>query len=257
MYLAVDNCELKSFFMNLGSGIIGAGINYVIFDQIIKHREKRDSHKKMVIAVKQANYIIMEYGSLLLKIYKASILTKPSKQMNSYKELFTDDFHDEIRSFDINTKAPVHCGYLKINGSNVELSISWLQYLHSEFSKLDSKLDAVIMKFSHFFEESQQNSLIAINSIRPLEAITEYQQAVQYAIQLSQMHATLINPPTFHDTSGSIIKNLAESICNYEKSISEVIMDAPLSVVSLWWSENVSPLFGESRLKQQNGAPPL
>ena len=128
VYFIINNTEIKNFLMNLSTEIIGAIFIFLIFDYILKSKEKRDKKNKKKLAIKQFNKIILEYVNILSQIYKSSSKKLP-KNTATISSLFSPDFFEQVKHLDVKSDAPIFIGRNN--------KITWLEYLNFEFENLD------------------------------------------------------------------------------------------------------------------------
>lgn len=187
VYFLTNNTEIKNFLMNLSTEIIGAIFIFLIFDYILKSKEKRDKENKKKLAIKQFNKIIFEYIDILSKIYKASSKKLP-KDTATISSLFSSEFFEQVKYLDVKSEAPIVIGRDK-NGRDKK--ITWLEYLNFEFKNLDEELNEKLKMYSTFLDDDLLDSILNIQKGKLQEHILLLKNFGKNAIDLYPFEGTI------------------------------------------------------------------
>lgn len=131
---------LSSLSGNLFAEIFGIFFTVAIIDRIIEANQEKTRRKFNQIAFQQLRIPLIHHFQLLFNMYKASVISKPSKIYANISDIFDDNYFDEIAFLDFLKPAPVIPEVL------------WINYLGFQFKEFKESLEKTIEKYSIYLQ---------------------------------------------------------------------------------------------------------
>jgi hypothetical protein len=143
----------RDFTLNLATEIVGILLTVGLIDAVIRRREAREQRRYKSVALQQLFSPLRDHLRLLFDIYKASVQKKPDKEISRVEDLFSDDYFEQLKRFDLAGPAPV------------TLPILWFEYIDIERKKFQNELHRILATYgTHLNHETIATMEILANS---------------------------------------------------------------------------------------------
>lgn len=130
------NTWIENFSLNLFTEIVGILLVVFLIDRIINRNRNKEKERYENIAIKQFRIPLIHQILFLLKLYKASTLTKPEKITDQIDNLFPEDFFKQIVYLDFSKDAP-------------QLpAVQYLDYCVQEIKRFKESISRTLEKYS-------------------------------------------------------------------------------------------------------------
>ncbi|MFW6025872.1 MAG: hypothetical protein ACOCRX_05965, partial [Candidatus Woesearchaeota archaeon] len=142
------------------------------------------------------------------QIYRATMPGPEREEYNKFKEVFNENFFEEIDNFDIQKKAPLF-----------QEDKNWKEYLKSECLRLDKELDKIIAQHSYFLNENIINQINKIQSSIFIGIILEKETSYRGWIDTGESQYFCRSLENFYNISNLNILNIKFNFDDKEKYI--------------------------------------
>lgn len=239
IYFYSSNTEVRSFCQNLLTTILGILITVFLIENVISNREKREKANILKNALIQFKRPTNKLMYLLVTIYKASCMEKPSDLKESYKDLFsTDDFYSNIQFLDFKKKAPIAA------------HIDWSQHVSNEIKLIKDEWEKVIDKYAFVLDSKlitdiewvKNSSFLSIFSLGPQIAASDIY------LNFQRKHLCILaNNQIIADLK--VVLDKVFGIVDYFETKTEEIHHPGLHYDSGIWLDRIAPKVSSGRVE--------
>lgn len=242
LFLAFVACSIRTpnewwsgFFSNLGSEIFGILLTIFVVDRVIEANRAREIKQYRTVALQQLRLPLIHHLTVLINMIKASTTTVPANPSREVRDLFDDQYFDEIKFLDFSKESPVY-------GQS-----DWFVYLSQEFTRFKDALERTVEKYSLYLDPQSLNLIEQIINSHAMAFIIQ-SPGIRNVDQKEgyRRHYNLFEGDGFTDLIreyGDLFATLVEAYNKHAPS------DGHLAVNEHDWSNNISPKIGSARFE--------
>lgn len=144
----------RGLALNLGTEILGILLTVLLIDAVIKRKEARDQKRYRRIALQQLRIPLFHHLRLLANMYKASVERKPDREISNLRDLFSEDYFEQITYFNAMGPSPkdVPMSLRAVTLGAQQRWIPWYQYLSTEVKQFKEEVDRVVDKYAMYLD---------------------------------------------------------------------------------------------------------
>jgi hypothetical protein len=168
----------RGFALNLGTEISGILLTVLLIDAVIRRKDAHDQKRYRRIALQQLRMPLFSHLLLLSGMYKASVERNPAREISNLRDLFSEDYFEQIAYFNVMGPSPAALQLLgpsSVAGGKKPPSIPWYQYLNSEVERFKEDLQRVVDKYAMYLDpetidllEQLANSSFVVSAVDDL-----------------------------------------------------------------------------------------
>lgn len=141
---------LESLASNLAAGFLGTFLTVFLIDTAIARERERESRRVRALALGQLRSSLLRQLDLLCGWFKAAAKHKPTTQLSDLKDIFSDEYYDEVLFFDFSKAAPT------------SPPMAWFRWSATEMVEFRTGLNTVLDKYAAFLDAETLEILEAL-----------------------------------------------------------------------------------------------
>jgi hypothetical protein len=140
----------RDFLLSVGTNILVIIIAFILIESVIRQREAQERDKYRAVALQRLRIPLTHHLQLLSDMYKASVERKPDRAISNLKDLFSEDYFEQITYFNAMGPSPsAHPVDLRsVVSGTLPPSIPWYQYLSTEVQQFKEEVERVVDKYA-------------------------------------------------------------------------------------------------------------
>lgn len=227
-YYFNDNLWLSAVTANLATEVAGILLTVFLIDSIIEINRKREINKYRKIAFQQLQREINEHLDMFIRMLKATVTSKPSKEYKTVEEFFDENYFNSIAYLDVQKLAPI--SYADISRSQ---RVLWKVYLEIHTNQFIEALNRTIDRYGIYLDS---------NTVDIAEQLIN-----SYFFRRMKFGFHDFSSPSDQEITKEYTKLFTQLINEYNQTVDndsrKIIIDRGL------WAENMLPKIGDSRLE--------
>jgi hypothetical protein len=242
VFLKTTNSDqwFSSLSGNLFAELFGIVITVAVIDRILERNRQRDKQRYKQIALRQLRKPLKNHIKLLFSMFKASSDSSPKNKFSNIRDLFDDNYFEQIVFLDLSMPAPT------------KPRRQWIKYISDDFKLFKEALNRTLGIYAIYFD-SETIDLIEQLSASQFTFVCSHllslkQTADEEEIKLEGSNFFLANINHAKEYTAALVRLI--DIYNHLTEND----DQKIAITDEMWADNKPPMFGESRSKTAESA---
>ena len=230
---------VESLCSNLGAGFLGAFLTVLLIDRAITRERETETRRIRALCLGQTRSFILRYLELLCAWYKAAAKEKPSHTPPTLRDIFSEEFYEELLRLDFSKGAPTFP------------VITWFRWSATTAEELRAILNAVLDKYAFFLDAATLEIIEGLaNSsfLRLLKATENWPSGMPPVAAGVRRTYNLLAGTGLLDYLRRDVKLLLRLVERFNESVPRQIVIGDLEL----WREDIGGTFGEARMSDED-----
>lgn len=245
----------RAFALKLGTEILGILFTVLLIEAVIRRKEERDRawHRRRAwyrrIALRQLRIPLNNHLRLLSDMYKASVERKPDREISNLRDLFSEDYFEQITYFNAMGPSPAAhpMPLCSVTSGAQRRWIPWDQFLSTEVKQFKEEVDRVVDKYAMYLDPETMDLLERLANSPVVMSVGHLPMSATMLLQ-SWGPQQAYNPFIVEDDARIVRKHtdvFSKVVDIYNKEAPD---DRKVLIRNYkMWSDGVAPAVGSSR----------